>query len=270
MPELPEVETTLRGIEPFLTGSTVRQLSITQRKLRWPIPNSIGSMVGARIIGLHRRAKYIIVKTDRGYAIIHLGMSGSLRVISDGAERKKHDHVEIILANGAIIRFHDPRRFGAVLWTTDPPEQHPLLAKLGPEPLTTEFDALHLFKATRRRKAAIKNLVMDGQVVVGVGNIYASEALFLAGVRPGMAAGRVSRETCNRIVNSIKQVLSAAIKMGGTTLRDFVNSKGQPGYFQQTLQVYGRTGEPCNTCKSKIKMRVIGQRSTFYCPLCQN
>lgn len=270
MPELPEVETTLRGIAPYLTGKTVRNLSITQPKLRWPIPESIQTLVGATVIGLHRRAKYLIAETNRGYLIIHLGMSGSLRVVTTAEQRRKHDHVEITLVGGVMIRFHDPRRFGAILWTTALPETHPLLSKLGPEPLAPEFNSQHLFAATRGKKVAIKNLVMDGHVVVGVGNIYANEALFAAGVRPGIAAGRVTKATCDQIVQSIKQVLGAAIEMGGTTLRDFVNSSGEPGYFQQALNVYGRGGEPCSQCSSLIKMRVIGQRSTFYCPACQH
>ncbi len=270
MPELPEVETTLRGIEPWLLGKTITRIHVHHRGLRWPVPETISHCDGASVIALRRRAKYLIVDTSAGSIIIHLGMSGSLRVIENPEPKRKHDHVEFELADGAIIRYHDPRRFGAILWTDQPVEDHALLRTLGPEPLGNEFNGEHLFRMSRRKKVAVKNFLMDNHVVVGVGNIYANEALFAAGIRPARAACRVTRKQYLTIAETIRQVLSEAIKMGGTTLRDFVNSSGEPGYFQQTLNVYGRTGEPCRRCESEIKQRTIGQRSSFYCPDCQS
>lgn len=221
------------------------------------------------MLALRRRAKYLIIETTEGAIIIHLGMSGSLRIIDNNAPLRTHDHVEIQLGSGTIIRYHDPRRFGTVLWTQEQPENHPLLKSLGPEPLGNQFNAERLFLLSRRRKLAVKNFIMDNHVVVGVGNIYANEALFLAGIRPGRAAGRVTRDQYEALAIQIREVLANAIAMGGTTLRDFVNSEGEPGYFQQTLNVYGRAKQPCHQCKNTIKLRTIGQRSTFYCPQCQ-
>lgn len=269
MPELPEVETTLRGIAPYLHGHKIESVAVSQPQLRWPVSPELSTLKQLLVITLYRRAKYLIISTETGHIIIHLGMSGSLRIVDGDEPRRKHDHVEFSLSGGKLMRYHDPRRFGAVLWTADDVADHELLNKLGPEPLAELFDADHLYQAARRRKTAIKNLIMDSHIVVGVGNIYASEALFLAGVRPGQAAGRITRGQAVRIVEAIKQVLADAIMQGGTTLRDFVNSDGAPGYFQQTLNVYGRTTEPCRRCNTQIKSKVIGQRSTFYCPSCQ-
>ncbi len=270
MPELPEVETTLRGIAPHLQNHRIEAVTVSQPKLRWPVSAELITLKQVPVLSLQRRAKYLIINTDAGHIIIHLGMSGSLRIVNHDEPRRKHDHVEFRLSTGKLMRYHDPRRFGAVLWTADRVDDHILISKLGPEPLADQFDSEHLHRATRKRKIAIKNLIMDSHIVVGVGNIYASESLFLAGVRPGVAAGRITRAQSGAIVASIKQVLAAAIEQGGTTLRDFVNSDGAPGYFQQTLNVYGRGGEPCRRCKTEVKMKTIGQRSTFYCASCQH
>ena len=218
---------------------------------------------------VRRRAKYLLVEVPAGTAIVHLGMSGSLRVCTDDEPRRKHDHVEMTLSSGARLRYHDPRRFGCLLWQPAGAPTHALLAGLGPEPLSNAFDGETLFRATRRRDVAIKVLLMNAAVVVGVGNIYASEALYAAGVRPARAARRVTRAECRRIAEAIKTVLTRSIEMGGTTLRDFVDSDGEPGYFAQSLAVYGRGGEPCRTCAAPIGQRVLGQRSTFWCPGCQ-
>ncbi len=270
MPELPEVETTRRGIEPYLLDQSITSLTIHQWQLRWAIPKTIKQLKNQTIISVDRRGKYILIKTKIGQAIVHLGMSGSLRICTDNSEpRRKHDHVEMQLSNGALLRFHDPRRFGCLLWQKADEPTHKLLFKLGPEPLTDEFDGAHLIRATRKRKTAIKNLIMDSHVVVGVGNIYASEALFMAGIRPGRAAGRVSHAECEKLVEAIKKILNQSIDQGGTTLRDFVNSDGEPGYFKQSLFVYGKAGEDCQACKATIKQKVLGQRSTFYCTTCQ-
>lgn len=279
MPELPEVETTLRGIEPHLKNKTIERVSVFESRLRWPVSKQLAQLSNCTVAGLRRRAKYLLFGLHGGqingrqspdaHIIIHLGMSGSLRIVDADTPRKKHDHIDFYLSTKQIMRYHDPRRFGAVLWTDQAAEQHDLLKKLGPEPLDDAFNGELLFKASRKRKVAVKNLIMDGHIVVGVGNIYASEALFLAGVRPGIAAGRVPAKKYDAIATAIKEVLSNAIAMGGTTLRDFVNSEGNPGYFQQTLNVYGRKDQPCRICDSKIQMKVIGQRSTFYCTHCQ-
>lgn len=269
MPELPEVETTLRGLTPHLRNRRIESVLVTQPQLRWPVSAEINTLCKLKVLSLQRRAKYLLIGTESGHIIVHLGMSGSLRIVDADEPRRKHDHVEFRISSGRLMRYHDPRRFGAVLWTSDHLDKHILLSKLGPEPLSEAFDCEHLFRATRKRKMAIKNLIMDSHIVVGVGNIYASEALFLARVRPGMAAGRITRKQCDALVTSIKNVLHNAIQQGGTTLRDFVNSDGAPGYFQQTLNVYGRAGEPCRSCGQLIKSKVIGQRSTFYCAVCQ-
>lgn len=270
MPELPEVETTRRGIEPYLLDQSINHLTIHQWQLRWAIPKNIVQIQNQRITAVDRRGKYILIKTPVGQAIVHLGMSGSLRICTSANEpRRKHDHIELQLSNGALMRYHDPRRFGCLLWQTINEPTHSLLDKLGPEPLLAEFDAAHLIDATRKRKVPIKNLIMNSHIVVGVGNIYASEALFMAGIRPGRAAGRVSHAECEKLVDAIKIILQQSIDQGGTTLRDFVNSDGQPGYFKQSLFVYGREGEDCQHCGTAIKQKVLGQRSTFYCTQCQ-
>jgi len=269
MPELPEVETTRRGIEPYLLNRVISQLEIFERRLRWPIPVEVDHLLGATVTAIDRRGKYLLIQVERGTAIIHLGMSGSLRVCIADEPRRKHDHFQLGTAEKHIIRYHDPRRFGCLLWQAAGEEAHPLLSKLGPEPLSDSFDAQHLFDATRKRQVAIKNLIMNSQVVVGVGNIYASESLYMAGVAPGRAARRITRNECKRLTHAIKQVLQRSITQGGTTLRDFVNSDGNPGYFAQMLNVYGRDGEPCRHCGTLIRQRVLGQRSTFYCNKCQ-
>lgn len=269
MPELPEVETTLRGISPYLLNKKIKAIKIRQPRLRWPVPDDIHAATDQKIVLLERRGKYIIAGSRVGSIIMHLGMSGSLRIADQPFEVRKHDHVLFELSDKKFMIYHDPRRFGSILWTRDPAEQYPLLADLGPEPLSDEFTGKYLFKKSRNKKVAIKNFVMNSHIVVGVGNIYASEALFRAGIRPGKAAGRVTAASFNLLATEIKSVLTAAIKSGGTTLRDFVNSAGEPGYFQQTLNVYGREGEPCNQCGKNIKQRTIGQRSTFFCTNCQ-
>ena len=271
MPELPEVETTLRGIAPHLTGQQVRNIVIRHPRLRWPIPERLPSLLrGQTIRRLARRAKYLLISFDRGTLILHLGMSGSLRILTAPTPPDKHEHFDLVLHNGKVLRMRDPRRFGAVLWHEGDVAQHPLLAALGPEPLQRRFDTAHLYAATRKRKAAIKQVVMDSHVVVGVGNIYANEALFRAGVRPQLAADKLGRERCARLVQAIKEVLRAAIRKGGSSLRDYVNSDGAQGYFQQHYFVYGRTGEPCRQCGTAIRQLRQGQRSTFYCPGCQH
>lgn len=269
MPELPEVETTLRGIEPYLLKKKILNIQVRQAQLRWPVPGTLAELKNQTVQSLDRRGKYIIASTKTGSIIIHLGMSGSLRIVDKPFDLRKHDHVIFELHENRSMVYHDPRRFGTILWTSEPAMQHSLLRKLGPEPLSDSFDGGLLFKLSRNKKVAVKNFIMNGHIVVGVGNIYANEALFRSGIRPGKAAGRVTGVQYNLLAQNIKKVLDAAIKSGGTTLRDFVNSKGEPGYFQQTLNVYGREGEPCHQCGDAIKQRTIGQRSTFYCANCQ-
>lgn len=270
MPELPEVETTLRGLSPHLCGQHIKQVIIRNPHLRWPIPTNLpATLHGLTIRKLQRRAKYILVDCDKGTLILHLGMSGSLRILPASTQPEKHDHFDLVLTNGTLMRLRDPRRFGAVLWHEGDIAQHTLLAKLGPEPLLDDFDGEYLYRATRKRSAAIKLVIMDSHVVVGVGNIYASESLFHAGIRPQLQAGKLSLPRCKKLVRTIRDTLTASIAQGGSTLRDFVNSDGKPGYFQQTYMAYGRTGEPCRVCGSLIKQIVQGQRSTFYCPSCQ-
>ena len=269
MPELPEVETTRRGIEPYLLNQVIVRLIVHDKRLRWPVPDDVNALCGAKVTAVERRGKYLLVQVEAGTAIVHLGMSGSLRVCTDNEPRRKHDHFELVTASGNIIRYHDPRRFGCLLWQSRGDAEHALLSKLGPEPLSEAFNTEYLFKATRHRQVAIKNLIMNSQIVVGVGNIYASESLFMAGIRPGRSARRVRRLDCQGLVLAIKQVLTQSIIQGGTTLRDFVNSDGEPGYFAQSLKVYGREGEPCRQCQGAISQKVMGQRSTFYCRLCQ-
>ena len=259
----------MRGISPYLLNKSIKGINVRQPKLRWPVSSEIQTAVRQRITSLQRRGKYIVAGTRSGSIILHLGMSGSLRIVDQPFEIRKHDHVLFELCNNKSMIYHDPRRFGSIIWTSEPPETHPLLARLGPEPLSDEFTGSYLFRESRKKKVAIKNFIMNSHIVVGVGNIYASEALFRAGIRPGKAAGRVTAAALESLANEIKSVLTAAIKSGGTTLRDFVNSEGEPGYFQQTLNVYGREGQPCRHCSEAIKQRTIGQRSTFYCNRCQ-
>jgi formamidopyrimidine-DNA glycosylase len=271
VPELPEVETTRLGILPHAGGEIVEEVIVRDRRLRWPVPEELSVMLpGARIEEIQRRGKYLLFRTDAGTLITHLGMSGSLRVVTAADAPAKHDHVDIVLGNGKILRYNDPRRFGCMLWTLTDPAQHQLLQHLGPEPLQEEFDHHYLYALSRGRKAAIKTFIMDSRVVVGVGNIYANEALFMAGIRPGKAAGRVSGPRYEALVEAIKTVLAAAIEQGGTTLRDFVGGDGKPGYFSQQLNVYGRGGELCRTCGEELRESRLGQRSTVYCSNCQS
>ena len=269
MPELPEVETTLRGIEPHLVNQRIARVIVRDPRLRWPVPAEVKKAEGQQFVGLDRRGKYLLLQLEQGGLIIHLGMSGSLRILQQPLAPEKHDHVDIELENGVCLRFNDPRRFGAFLWVDGEMESHELLRDLGPEPLSTEFTTDYLYKRSRERRVAIKNFIMNGHIVVGVGNIYASEALFMAGIHPQRAAGRVSRQRYEGLTAAIRDVLDRAIKQGGTTLRDFVNSDGAPGYFAQELLVYDRAGSDCFQCGAAIRQKVIGQRSSYYCPACQ-
>ncbi len=269
MPELPEVETTRRGLLPHLRGRTVIALDIRQPRLRWPIPAALlTSLPGQRIDDVERRAKYLVVHTQAGSALLHLGMSGSLRVLPAATPVGIHDHVDWRLDNGFVLRYTDPRRFGCQLWQARG-EIHPLLAGLGPEPLSGDFDGDHLWLRSRGRSAAVKVFLMDQANVVGVGNIYAAEALFAAAIHPKRAAGSVSRARYARLAVEVKRILAYAITRGGTTLRDFISPDGAPGYFEQELFVYGRAGEPCKVCAAPVRVITLGQRSTFYCPRCQ-
>lgn len=269
MPELPEVETTRRGIEPHVVGRTVALFDVRQPKLRWPVPAALAALLpGKTVEAVSRRGKYLLIQFDCGHLLVHLGMSGSLRVVERSKEPGKHDHVDLCLTDGKALRLTDPRRFGAVLWQ-DADEVHELLAHLGPEPLSDEFDDQYLLVRAKGRKTAIKMFIMDSKVVVGVGNIYANEALFAAGIHPKRAAGNISAARMNRFVYEIKRVLAAAIEQGGTTLKDFVGGDGKPGYFKQQLNVYGRAGAPCVSCKQPLKEIRLGQRSTVYCSHCQ-
>ena len=268
MPELPEVETTLRGIRPHLEGQTLREVVVRERRLRWPVSDELLTLRDVRVLGLRRRAKYLLIALEGGELLIHLGMSGTLRVVDATVPLRKHDHVDLLMGSGKVLRFNDPRRFGTVLYQAgDVP--HALLAKLGPEPLSEAFNGEWLFQRSRGRKVAVKSFIMDNATVVGVGNIYAQESLFLAGIHPSRAAGKVSRARYERFAEAIKTVLGRAIDAGGTTLKDFTRADGQPGYFAQALNVYGRAGEPCLHCKALLKADRHGQRSTSYCPQCQ-
>jgi len=270
MPELPEVETTRRGIAPHILGQTVQRVVVRQPQLRWPVPVSIVErLAGARLQGLQRRGKYLLLAFEPGTLILHLGMSGSLRILAPDTPVQKHDHFDLVFGNGKVLRLRDPRRFGAVLWTEDSPLAHALLKALGPEPLEDGFDGTYLLAQARSRRVAVKHLIMDGRVVVGVGNIYANEALFRAGIHPNRACNRIALARYIRLAQAIKQVLSQAIEQGGTTLRDFQQEDGRPGYFAQRLQVYGKGAEPCPGCGSPIRVQLVGQRSTFYCSRCQ-
>lgn len=268
MPELPEVETTRRGIAPHLIGRRIDTAVARTAKLRWPIPPLAELLPGTRVRAVGRRAKYLLLGFDHGTLIVHLGMSGSLRIVDRDSPARPHDHVDLVFGSHSL-RFHDPRRFGAMLWTDDDPLRHPRLRDLGPEPLDERFDGKTLAQAARGRRTAIKNLIMDGRVVVGVGNIYATEALFRAGIHPNRPSHRIALNRFELLAGSIKQVLGYAIERGGTTLRDFLNESGEPGYFAQELLVYGRAGESCKRCGSTIKSRRIGQRASAYCPRCQ-
>ena len=268
MPELPEVETTRQGIIPHVVGHDITQIIVRQAKLRWPIDRTINNkLAGQTISSISRRAKYLLIEMPIGTLMIHLGMSGSLKIVTDQAV-KKHDHVDICLSNGKSIRFNDPRRFGSVLYSAKD-EQHPLLRKLGVEPLSDDFLDDYLYQKAIGRKISIKSFIMNNHIVVGVGNIYAQESLFLAGIHPNRPASKVSKKRMVNLLQTIRLVLTQAIEAGGSSLKDFTGADGKPGYFQQTLAVYGRQGKSCDRCLAQLKHLVIGQRSTVYCPRCQ-
>lgn len=269
MPELPEVETSRRGISPHLLHQRVNAIVIRQPQLRWPIPEGINDLIGQPIIDVARRGKYLLLTTAIGTAILHLGMSGRLRVIPAATAPQKHDHVDFILENQQCLRLTDPRRFGALLWTTADPQHHPLLQHLGPEPLTAAFNGNYLYKITRKRHISIKQLIMDSKIVVGVGNIYANEALFLARIHPERPVQQLNLRQYMLLAEKIKYVLQAAIEQGGTTLRDFQASDGKPGYFKQHLLVYGRGNKPCYHCQKNLTETRINQRTTVFCAYCQ-
>jgi len=269
MPELPEVETTRRALAPLIGGQRIAELRIREPRLRWPIdPALVSTAAGHVIAGLERRGKYLLLELDEGCLLIHLGMSGSLRYLMHPETIRKHDHYDIELVGGAVVRYNDPRRFGCLKYTSDP-ASHPLLSALGPEPLGDDFGGDYLWRRSRGRQTSIKSFIMNGQIVVGVGNIYANEALFRAGIHPKRPAGRISRQRYQELALQIRAVLEDALESGGTTLRDFVGADGRPGYFRQSLAVYERDGQPCPRSGHPIRRAVIGQRASYYCPACQ-
>lgn len=270
MPELPEVETTLRGLSPHLVGHRVAAVEIRNAALRWPVPADLPQLLsGQQIHGLSRRGKYLLMAFAHGHLLLHLGMSGSLRMVAAHNPPGKHDHLDIAVVNSGTLRLTDPRRFGAALWVATDPMLHPLLARLGPEPLEPAFDGDYLYRVSRGRKIPVKSLLMDSHVVVGVGNIYANEALFRCGIRPLAPAGRISASRYQALARAVREVLARAIEYGGTTLRNFVGGDGKPGYFSQELNVYGRGGEPCHHCGIALKAIRLNQRATVYCGRCQ-
>lgn len=270
MPELPEVETTRRGLAPHVVGRLVVEVTVREPRLRWPVtPQLSRDLPGRRIDTLTRRAKYLLLAAGDGHLLMHLGMSGRLRVVPADTPAGLHDHLDIRLDSGQVMRLNDPRRFGCALWLRQPPDEHALIAGLGPEPLSDEFSGDWLYARSRGRRAAVKAFIMDAANVVGVGNIYASEALFEAGIHPGRPAGRIGRGRYARLAAAIKQTLARAIDAGGTTLRDYIGVDGDTGWFQLSLAVYGREGQPCPRDATPVRRRVIGQRSTFFCPRCQ-
>ncbi len=269
MPELPEVETTRAGLAPHLDGRRITGVTLRRPDLRWPIPPEVAAhLPGQRIEGIRRRAKYLLLDTGAGSALLHLGMSGSLRVLAPDVPVRPHDHVDLTLDSGRVLRFNDPRRFGCLLWQPRG-TVHPLLAALGPEPLDPAFDGDYLFAFSRGRRAPVKAFLMDQRTVVGVGNIYAAEALFAAGISPLREAGRISRERYLRLADEIRAILAYAIRRGGTTLRDFISPDGAPGYFEQELAAYGRGGQPCPRCAAPLRQASIAQRTTVWCARCQ-
>ena len=271
MPELPEVETTRRGVTPHVAGHIVADLRVYDRRLRWPVPSNLRDRIVGRVVErVDRRSKYLLFRLGADTLLVHLGMTGSLRVHTTAPPpRRAHDHVDFVFDNGVTLRYHDPRRFGAILLVDGDGEAHPLLRSLGPEPFDPAFDADYLWRRTRGRRAAIKLALMDNRIVVGVGNIYANEALFRAGIRPTLAAGRLSRARLARLVDVTREVLREAIAKGGSTLRDYVDAGGTPGYFQLEYFAYGRAGTPCRVCGTRLKLTRQGQRATHYCPRCQ-
>ncbi|MFV2059177.1 MAG: bifunctional DNA-formamidopyrimidine glycosylase/DNA-(apurinic or apyrimidinic site) lyase [Gammaproteobacteria bacterium] len=270
MPELPEVETTVTGIRPYICGQKITSVVVREHRLRWPIPPDLSdNLIGQTVLSVSRRAKYILIQFKNSTLLIHLGMSGNLRFINKNQPAVKHDHVDIIFNHKDCLRYHDPRRFGAILWTNEAIEKHTLLSHLGPEPLSDNFTTDYLFLRSRNRKISIKQFIMDSKIVVGVGNIYASESLFLAGIHPTRAAGKISKARHQKLCLAIKKVLSSAIKQGGTTLKDFNNADGKPGYFKQKLNVYDRAGKTCKKCSRSIKHITQNNRSSYYCSHCQ-
>ena len=276
MPELPEVEVTRRGIAPHLVGRRIAAVTVREPRLRWRVTPSVARLAGHTVRAVKRRGKYLLIDCGTGHLIVHLGMSGSLRLVDPRTPPGKHDHVDLVFVGDSddaghtrLLRLRDPRRFGALLWTKAPPETHPLIRHLGIEPLSRAFDARRLHALTRLRRTSIKQFLMDGRRVVGVGNIYASESLYLAGIRPQTPARRLSSALCAKLVAAIRRTLRAAIRAGGSSLRDFVGSEGKPGYFQTRHWVYGRAGEPCRRCGALVRRMVQGQRATYYCPRCQ-
>jgi formamidopyrimidine-DNA glycosylase len=270
LPELPEVETTRRGIEPYAVGRKIVRLAVHEPRLRWPVAKGMPRQVaGQRILATGRRAKYLLFELDSGTLLLHLGMSGSLRVLPTTTARVPHDHVDLVLDSGQSLRFNDPRRFGSLHYTSGPVDEHPLLIRLAPEPFDRRFNAEYLWTITRRRRVAIKQLLMNSHLVVGVGNIYANEVLFRAHIRPQRQARSLSRAEAARLVRAVRTVLRAAIRVGGTTLRDYVGADGAAGYFSQKLFVYERDGKPCRVCRTKVRHLNQGQRSSYYCPGCQ-
>lgn len=270
MPELPEVETTLRGIKPHVLKQKVVDVIVRHPSLRWPIPPDLKKeLVGQTVLNIERRAKYLLFTFETGTLILHLGMSGRICVLTKPLPAKKHDHVDICFGNQAYLRFTDPRRFGALLFTKDAPEQHTLLKNIGPEPFSHTFNGDYLWEQSRGRKLPVKSYIMDGKIVAGVGNIYAAEVLFQTGIRPQTPAGKVSKMQYAELAMAIQAILKQAIKKGGTTLKDFMKPSGTPGYFRIELQVYGQEGKPCPRCRTKLKGLRLGQRNTVYCPRCQ-
>ncbi|MGR8981395.1 MAG: bifunctional DNA-formamidopyrimidine glycosylase/DNA-(apurinic or apyrimidinic site) lyase [Gammaproteobacteria bacterium] len=270
MPELPEVETTRRGITPYIEGKRIREVIIRQPVLRWPVTDGIDKqLAGLLVESTSRRGKYLLLKTSCGTVIMHLGMSGSLRIVPYGSPPGKHDHIDFIFEDHTDLRLNDPRRFGSVLWTTAPASEHPLLKNLGLEPLSADFNGEYLYAVSRNRTAPVKTLIMDSHIVVGVGNIYANEALFLAGIKPSRQSGTIALSRYRKLAESIRFVLERSIEQGGTTLRNFVNESGKPGYFKQQLAVYGRGGQTCNRCRRPLIEARISNRSTVYCKHCQ-
>ncbi len=270
MPELPEVETTRRGILPALQGQRLLGADVRETRMRWPVPDDLSTLIENQpVIDVKRRAKYLLIELPHGDMLLHLGMSGSLRVVPADTALRKHDHVDLLIDNGQVLRFNDPRRFGLLLWQPREAGPHPLLAKLGPEPLSDAFNAQALYQRSRGLKGAVKNYIMDQKTVVGVGNIYASEALFRAGIHPRRAAGRISLSRYQALEQHIRDVLEDALDSGGSTLRDFLRPDGAPGYFVQSLKVYDRAGQPCLHCATPIRREVIGQRASYFCPQCQ-
>lgn len=270
MPELPEVETSVRGISPYLIGQTIADIIIRQSKLRWAVSDELYQMQGATILDITRRGKYLIIHTDQGDILVHLGMSGSLSILQNQSANAitKHDHVDLVTQNGTILRYNDPRKFGAWLWEKTATDST-LLSRLGPEPLTPAFNAEYLYRQSRNKTVAVKNFIMNNAIVVGVGNIYASESLFMAHIHPELPTHHLQLEQCQALVTAIKEVLAKSIEQGGTTLKDFIQPNGKPGYFAQVLQVYGRKNDACHQCGTLIQSKIIGQRNTYFCPQCQ-